>query len=92
MEMSVGTVDKVIKIAYHRNGVTGTPFSVILFESDKQTMVGIVFDGFDGEDNIAILDVDLLNQGTIEFGLNSWRSEHFKPALLKAIEEWRDAQ
>jgi tetrahydromethanopterin S-methyltransferase subunit E len=82
------SIDKIIKISYHRNGVTGVPFYVILFESLKQKMVAIVHeeDGY-----VSILDVELLNAGIIEFGMNSWRCEHFEPELRKAIHEYEES-
>jgi len=75
------------KIAFHRNGISGIPFSVALFTDKepggkKQNMVGITFAtkefGY-----TAVLDTDLLAKGVIEFTKNSWRGDHFEETLKK---------
>jgi hypothetical protein len=80
-------IDKIEKIAGHRNGISGNAFRVVLFRSDKQNMIGIVFDE---PGNCAVFDVDLLSKKVIEFGENSWRAEHFEADLRKAIEKWEE--
>jgi hypothetical protein len=78
---------KVISMDYHRNGVGGNPFYVVLFTSkdgDKGTMLGIVFPE---KDSVAVLGVDKLTNGDIKFASNSWRGDRFEPALRLAIEK-----
>jgi hypothetical protein len=79
-------VKKVLKVAHHRNGIGGAPFYVVSFKStDKQNMVGILFEG-DAE--CAVLDVDMLKDGVIEFGQNSWRGDNYEPELRQAVEAY----
>ena len=76
---------KIIAYAYHRNGIGGAPFAVILFEDagpEGSRKVAILFDQ---EAHCAVLDVDKLAAGDIAFGSNSWRGDHFEPSLRKAI-------
>lgn len=84
---------KIKKIAHHRNGVGGRPFSVITFkdENTAENMVAIVPDSNDGSE-CYVLDIDLLNKGIIEFGNNSWRGDYYANELLRAIESDEDAK
>jgi hypothetical protein len=75
----------IIAIAYHRNGICGAPFRAVLFEDsgpEGSRKVGIVFDE---RHHCAVLDIDKLAAGDIDFGSNSWRGDHYEPALRKAI-------
>lgn len=82
---------KVTKIAYHRNGISGGPFYVVLFtftlkESGvKRNMLGVVFET---PRQCSVLDVDLLSAGIIEFGQNSFRGDWFEKDLREAITKW----
>jgi len=80
-------VTKVIDIQYHRNGIAGAGFHVILFKSGKQNMMGVVFEdvGY-----CAVFDTDMLNAGNIKFGSNSWRGDNYEPELRNAIKKYRD--
>lgn len=75
------------KLAWHRNGITGEPFYVAIKKSkhlkDPKRLVVIHFD----ESRTAVLDIDLLNKEVIEFGLNSFRGDHFTDEMVQAIEE-----
>jgi hypothetical protein len=75
----------IIDSAYHRNGVTGTPFHVVLFEDhgpDGSRKLAILF----GEpDCCAVLDVAKLAAGDIAFGSNSWRGDTYAPHLRSAM-------
>jgi len=84
------TIDK---IAYHRNGVAGEPFKAVIFKYDKKKMLAIRFDdgapdsiGFSNP-RCAVFDLDLLAQGVIEFGENSWRGDNFADELDKLLQE-----
>ena len=79
---------KVLSIAYHRNGVMGNQFYVVLFKHDKTKKVAIVFDK---PGSVAVLDIGLLAQDIIEFGMNSWRGDEFEPALRAAIEVYKES-
>ena len=76
---------QIIAIDYHRNGIGGAPFNVLLFHDGESQKVGIVFErpGY-----CAVLDVQKLAGGDIAFGLNSWRGDRFEPDLRKAINEY----
>jgi hypothetical protein len=77
----------IIDIAHHRNGISGAPFDVALFEDHDPTegsrKVAVLFEA---PHHCAVLDVDKLAQGDIAFGSNSWRGDHYEPQLRKAIE------
>ena len=77
---------KIKEIAKHRNGVGGAPFYVVLFSDDEagKNMMGIVFDE---KNHVAVLDVDMLADGNIAFGDNSWRGDRYEPYLREAIAE-----
>lgn len=95
-----GMTITALDIARHRNGVSGEPFYVVLFEEGGRNMLGIVFDGSvpadEGDEpnepcdpRVAVLDRDLLAQGIIGMGDNSWRGDQFEPALVAAIVAFR---
>jgi len=80
------------KIAYHRNGVCGEPFKAVIFQDDGKRMVAVRFeddpkDGGFSAPRCAVFDLDLLAQGVIEFGVNSWRGDHYADELDKSLEE-----
>ena len=75
----------ILKVDYHRNGVAGNGFYVVLFKYEKTQKVGIVFEE---KGNVAVLDVGLLNEGVIESGENSWRGDDFEPALRIACDSF----
>ncbi len=91
---------EIIAVESHRNGTTGDHFYVITFywvDKDLERgitrlprkMVGIVFDGLlknkQADCPVSVLDVDLLAQGDVGFGSNSWRGDYFAPSLYAAI-------
>ena len=69
---------------YHRNGICGAPFYVFLFRDNEQkrNMVATVFDE---SAHCAVFDVDLLAQGNIKFGENSWRGDNYEGELRNYI-------
>lgn len=76
---------RVIDTAYHRNGICGAPFNVVLFDDtgDEDTRkVGILFEE---PYHCAVLDVAKLAQGSIAFGVNSYRGDVFEAALRNAL-------
>lgn len=83
---------KLIDAQNHRNGITGVPFKVAIFnaslagENKKRRMVGIQF-----EDNVeytAVFDLDMLAEGNIKFGSNSWRGPNFGKFLKRAKDQY----
>lgn len=85
---------KVQEIAYHRNGVSGEPFYVVTFTDDGRDMVAVVFPDDTGSftkpdtftnPHTAVFDRQLLGEGTIAFGVNSFRGDHFDSDLRHAI-------
>jgi predicted Holliday junction resolvase-like endonuclease len=71
-------------IAYHRNGICGAPFHVILFDdSSEGKMLGIVFPE---KYHVAVLQREKLAADNITFGQNSWRGDVYEPRLRRAIE------
>lgn len=78
---------EILSAEYHRNGISGEPFYAIVFE-DKQhgKMVASLFkeSGF-----CAVYKIDLLAQGNVEFGENSWRGDVYEHKLRPALEEFK---
>jgi hypothetical protein len=83
---------KVFDVAYHRNGVSGNGFHVVLFADTERatnpTLVGIVFQE---RGNCAVLDIGKLASGDIAFGSNSYRGHVYEAALRFAIADRRRA-
>lgn len=69
---------KPIKIANHRNGISGIPFHVGIIQDQDYSKKLII--QFDAEERgfTAVLDMDLLKQDVIEFGKNSWRGDRYE--------------
>ena len=76
---------QIITIEYHRNGICGAPFHVVLFHEAESRKVGILFDR---AYHCAVLDVIRLHEGEITFGSNSWRGDQYEPDLRKAVAEF----
>lgn len=68
-----------VKIAHHRNGISGHPFTVGIIKDTidgiEREMLIIQFD--DDKEATAVFDLDLLKQDEIDFAKNSWRGDHF---------------
>jgi hypothetical protein len=74
---------RIENIQYHRNGVSGAPFHVLLFrDPDQGRMLGVVFQR---RFHVAVFNLDKLTVGNIAFGLNSWRGDQYEPHLREAI-------
>jgi hypothetical protein len=79
---------KIIDIDRHRNGISGAPFDVVLFEDEGQNgsrKVAIVFEALH---LCAVLDVAKLARGDIAFRSNSWRGDCYEPTLRMHIAEF----
>ena len=82
----------IITIDFHRNGICGAPFHVVLFEdigSRISRKVGIVFEE---QHHCAVLDVAKLAAGDIAFRSNSWRGDVYEPHLRQAVEQFTKSQ
>jgi len=84
---------EVLEIAYHRNGVGGNGFYVIKFrhyENLDTTMLAIYFAEDDKAitGNIAIMDINLLNQGIIG-PENKWRGDMYEPFISEAVKTYQ---
>jgi hypothetical protein len=80
-------IHRIIDIDFHRNGISGAPFHVIVFDDhgeEASRKVGIVFDS---PYHVAVLDVAKLAEGIITFGQNSWRGDVFELELRAAIND-----
>jgi hypothetical protein len=65
---------------HHRNGVTGEPFNVYIFnDPENGRMVGIDFGGA----RFAVLNIEQLAKGDIAFMSNSWKGECYAPFVRK---------
>lgn len=72
-------------IAFHRNGICGAPFAVILFEDTGPEAGRKIAILFDDPGHCAVLDVARLAAGDIAFGSNSWRGDTYEPTLRSAL-------
>ena len=85
----------MIKIAYHRNGISGEGFHVILFdwkESSEVTrrMQAVVFKS---PGHCAVFDTAELANSNIEFAKgNSWRGDHFESDCRTWIAAYQASQ
>lgn len=75
---------EVIKKASHRNGVAGEPFRVAIVDDtevgDKMLVVMFPTSG-----HTAVFSLNLLSQGIIEFGENSWRGDRYEGKLRNEL-------
>jgi hypothetical protein len=72
----------VKEIAYHRNGVCGEPFYVVLFRDGRDKRLAVVYAD---PGHVSVFDPDLLGAGVIAFGENSFRGDHYESDLRAAI-------
>lgn len=89
---------EIVKYARHRNGICGYPFHVgIITDDDGTTKVFVHFEETEEEakeeaktgiwqnPRTAILDIELLAKGVIEFGENSHRGDHYSTQIKDYI-------
>ena len=75
----------VVDWAYHRNGICGAPFHVVLFDDvaeENTRKVGVLFEK---PYHCAVLDIAKLSAGSIAFGFNSYRGDVFEDTLRAAL-------
>ena len=86
---------KVLKVAYHRNGVCGNGFHVVLFtDHEKDDRVrSFVATVFEEKGSVSVLDIDETRTGNIEFANgNSWRGDYYENDLRQAIAKWEKSR
>ena len=103
--MSTSNIREIEEVAHHRNGVGGYPFYVVAFtaEDDNGQVAPFVATVFDHDEEmesrnagvfrnpkVAVLRRDLLNDGVVTFGINSYRGDRYATALYDAITAWED--
>jgi hypothetical protein len=81
-EMKETIMLRLKDVSHHRNGCSGNPFYVVRFRDNRQEFVAVVFED---ERSVAVLDLELLSQGVIAFGENSWRGDDYEPFLRRCI-------
>ena len=87
-----------VQVAYHRNGVAGIGFHVVLFtwkDTDAQPTKNrqMIASVFHEAGAVVVLDVQETAEGNITFANgNSWRGDHFEAALRQAIAEHEEAE
>ena len=97
---------EIEEIEYHRNGVSGEGFHIVKFISPSDgPMVAILFRGEHDEDEdkadkekegsngrCAVFNRDKLKEDDFRFFYNSWRGDHYEPAMRQAIFEHRQKE
>jgi hypothetical protein len=88
---------KLLKIAYHRNGVSGLGFDVAILRDGKNRKMLVVrfskeADKGAGAVLCAAFDLDLLAKDEIGFGVNSWRGDEYADFLDPLIAEWEEGK
>lgn len=78
---------QLVAVSYHRNGIGGNGFHVVLFSDHDQGLM--VANVFDERGSVAVLNVQMLVDGNIEFAKgNSWRGDHYEPWLREQIHRY----
>ncbi len=83
-------IKKIHAIAAHRNGITGAPFDVVIFEDHGAQGSLKVAIGFEFPGTLAVLDIGRLAAGDIAFGSNSWRGDQYQDPLREAVKRYQD--
>ena len=83
--MGKKAISRVISMDSHRNGISGVPFNIMIFESaEGEKMLGIVFDvNNDRMPSCAVVNIDKLNEDDVAFGSNSYRGDYFYPEIME---------
>ena len=86
---------EMVKVAYHRNGVGGEGFHVVLFRDlERPTKLWpalMVATVFEEQGQVAVLDVEETAAYNIEFAQgNSWRGDTYEPTLRAMIQAWEE--
>lgn len=91
------------QVAWHRNGVGGVGFHVVLFSEPKEErrMLAVVYplyeqgngpadEGRTWNGLVSVFNRALLAQDVIAFGDNSWRGDRYESALRRGIALWEE--
>jgi hypothetical protein len=81
----------ILAIDFHRNGIGGAPFNVVLFKDTGPEASRKLAILFEREDHCAVLDIAKLAAGDIAFGSNAWRADVYEPSLRRAIKTHHEA-
>jgi hypothetical protein len=86
----------VHNVAYHRNGIGGEGFYIVLFQDTEHNpdgrMVAIHFP-HDQDIYTAILDIDQLAAGNIAFAEgNSWHGDYYHPFMTEVIRHYNQRE
>lgn len=73
--------------SYHRNGISGAPFEVVIFRDQGEEASLKLAILFEASHHCAVLDIARLAAGDIAFGSNSWRGDTYEPALRRLLRE-----
>lgn len=81
---------RIVKSAWHRNGISGVPFNVAIFEDeDGSFKLGVFFDSLRESSpgrlaaaekcnpHIAVFHLGLLKDEVLTFGINSFRGDDY---------------
>lgn len=79
-------VKEIVEIAFHRNGVGGTPFFAVRFKDGENCLYLAILTHTYGE--CYVICTDLLESEGVGFGRNSWRGDAFEDELRPAILKW----
>ena len=85
----------ILKESHHRNGISGAPFKIGIIQDDPESDFIANSNGsiqvdkgskkliiqFEDKAHCAVLDLELLKKGIIEFGQNSWRGDQYNDVL-----------
>jgi hypothetical protein len=81
---------KATAVDYHRNGVSGEGFYVVLFRSLPEIKQGVAIYFPSDHSRCAVLDVEQTAAGNVAFARgNSWRGDHYSDEVLAAINAQR---
>lgn len=87
---------EVKKVARHRNGVGGEPFTVVTFTCPEAgEMMAVLFDLEEGETTngrCAVMNTDELAKGVVEFGENSYRGDEYEWVLRSAVGQYDEME
>lgn len=85
MKRLISPALRIVDWDFHRNGISGAPFHVVLFDDvgDENTCKVAVL--FEAAHHCAVLDVAKLAANNIAFGFNSYRGDLFEETLRKHL-------
>ena len=79
----------IIDIANHHNGISGAPFTQVVFQAGETTKIAILFEA---AKHIAVFDLKAPEHGRPRIGTDSFRGDYFEQPLRAAIKDFRQLQ